>query len=278
MNEQFSITDSVIKAFQDFAQIMADGLPRVVMAIVVFLAGYIIAKIVAMVLLKSLKAVNFDSVAIKLKLEEPLRVTGFKKGLSHLLSQVVFWLIMLVVIVTTSTNLGIDIITDQVNRIIDFIPSLVSAIIILLAGYFVAVKIKEVLLNMTRSLGSGAGRILANIIYYFIMVMVVITAIDQTGIWTDLISNNILLIVGVILLAGAIAYGYAAREIMRNMLSSFYSKRNFYEGQRIKIGDLERTILTIDNTSVILKTSTSKVVIPASELMSNKVEILENEE
>ena len=107
--------------------------------------------------------------------------------------------------------------------------------------------------------------------------MVVITAIDQTGIRTDLISNNILLIVGVILIAGAVAYGYAAREIMRNMLSSFYSKKNFYPGQEIKIGDLQGTILAIDNTSVILKTATSKVIIPSSELMSNKVEILDEE-
>jgi hypothetical protein len=277
MNEEFSIVESIIKAFQDFAQIMADGLPRVVMAIVVFLAGYIIAKIVAMILLKTLKTVNFDSVAVKLKLDEPLKVTGFRKGLSHLASKVVFWLIMIVVIQSTTNNLGIEVVEEQIQKILDFIPSLISAIIILLAGYFIATKIKEVLVNMTRSLGSSAGRVLANIVYYFIMVMVVITAIDQTGIRTDLISNNILLIVGVILIAGAVAYGYAAREIMRNMLSSFYSKKNFYPGQEIKLGDLQGTILAIDNTSVILKTATSKVIIPSSELMSNKVEILDEE-
>jgi hypothetical protein len=60
-------------------------------------------------------------------------------------------------------------------------------------------------------------------------------------------------------------------------LSSFYSKKNFYPGQEIKLGDLQGTILAIDNTSVILKTATSKVIIPSSELMSNKVEILDEE-
>ncbi len=67
------------------------------------------------------------------------------------------------------------------------------------------------------------------------------------------------------------------REIMRNMLSSFYSKKNFFEGQRIKLGDIEGEIISIDNTSVTFKTATSKVVMPASALVENSVEILEDQ-
>ena len=82
-------------------------------------------------------------------------------------------------------------------------------------------------MNLTKSLGGNAGAVLGNILYYFIMLMVVITAMDQMGIQTDLISKNILIIVAAVLVAGGLAYSYAASEIMRNMLSSFYSKKNF---------------------------------------------------
>ncbi len=273
--QEFSFQDNLLEAFQTFGEKIADAIPRIIMVIVLLVAGYLVAKIIATFLEKGLKAIKFDDLAIKMKLDEPMKVVGIKGGLSTFLSKVVFWLIMLVIIVSASENLGIAIIADQINKIIEFIPKLISAVLILLTGYFVAVKIKEVINNMTESLGGSAGRVIASVVYYFIMIMVVITAIDQTGIKTSLISNNILLVVGVILIGGAVAYGYAAREIMRNMLSSFYSKKNFYEGQRIKIGDLEGTILTIDNTSVTLQTATNKVVMPATELVSNNVEILE---
>lgn len=273
--QEFSFQDNLLEAFQTFGEKIADAIPRIIMVIVLLVAGYLVAKIIATFLEKGLKAIKFDDLAVKMKLDEPMKVVGIKGGLSTFLSKVVFWLIMLVIIVSASENLGIAIIADQINKIIEFIPKLISAVLILLTGYFVAVKIKEVINNMTESLGGSAGRVIASVVYYFIMIMVVITAIDQTGIKTSLISNNILLVVGVILIGGAVAYGYAAREIMRNMLSSFYSKKNFYEGQRIKIGDLEGTILTIDNTSVTLQTATNKVVMPATELVSNNVEILE---
>jgi len=183
---------------------------------------------------------------------------------------------MLAVTVSTTGVLGIDVLTKLMEDIIDFMPNVFIAVIILLIGYVIATKIKEVLVNLTKSLGGNAGNVLGNILYYFIMVIVVITAFEQLGVNTDLISKNILIIVAVILIAGAVAYGYAAREIMRNMLSSFYSKKNFYEGQRIKIGEIEGVILEIDNTSVVLQTDDTKTVIPSSELMSNQVEILED--
>ena len=131
-------------------------------------------------------------------------------------SGIVFWLIILTVIVSTTHRLGIDVLTTQVQEVIDFIPDLLTASNIIIIGYLIAPKIKEVL----TSLGSNAGRVLANVLYYFIMIMIMITAIDQLGIDTDLISKNILIIVGVILLAGGVAYRYAAREIIRNMLYS----------------------------------------------------------
>ena len=269
-----NIGDKIQSALEDFLTIMIDGIPVLIVGIVLFILGYLIAKVVSIVLEKTFKKLKVDDLAIKLKLDEPMRVIGVKNGLSSLIATVVFWLIMLVVIVSTTRNLGIQSLTEQVERIIDFIPNMVSAVLILLFGYFIAAKIKDVMINMTRSLGSNAGSVLGNILYYFIMIMVVITAVDQLGVKTDLISKNILIIVAVILIAGAIAYGHAARGIMKNMLSSFYSRKNFYEGQKIRIGELSGTILEIDKISVTIKTDDSKVIIPSSQLLENKVEVL----
>jgi hypothetical protein len=256
---------------------MISIIPVFTYAIVLFLVGYLLAKLLSTILFKTLKKVKFDDLSAKLKLEEPLRIIGANKGLSMLVANIVFWLIMMAVTVSTTRNLGIDVLSKLVQDIIAFIPKIFISVLILLAGYLIATKIKEVLINVTTSLGGSAGSLLGSIMYYFIMVIVVITSIEQLGVNTDLISNNILIVVAVILFAGAVAYGYAAREIMRNMLSSFYSKKNFYSGQRIRIGDLEGEILKIDNTSVVIQTVKNKMIIPSSELMVNHVEVLDSQ-
>lgn len=272
---KINLIQDIRSALEDFVGIMISSIPVLIQAVVLFLIGYLLAKLISGVLGKTLKKIKFDDLAEKLKLDEPLRIIGANNGLSSLVASLVFYLIMLAVTVSTARNLGIEVLTTLVQDIIDFMPKVFISIMILLAGYIIATKIKEVLINVTKSLGGSAGSVLGNIMYYFIMVIVVITAIEQLGVNTDLISKNILIVVAVILFAGAVAYGYAAREIMRNMLSSFYSKKNFYKGQRIRIGELEGEILEIDNTSVILQTSENKVVIPSSELLANRVEILE---
>jgi hypothetical protein len=273
---KINLLQDIIKAFKDFYEIMIAGIPILIQAVILFVIGYIVAKVVSAIIGKSLKAMNFDDLAVKLKLDEILRIIGASKGLSALVSSIVFWLIMMAVIFSTTNNLGIEVLVKLMEDIRKFIPKVFVAVLIFLMGYVIATKIKEVLVNLTRSLGGNAGSVLGSILYYFIMVIVVITAIEQLGVNTDLISKNIMIIVAVVLIAGAVAYGYAAREIMRNMLSSFYSKKNFYEGQKIKIGDLEGTILEIDNTSLVLQTGEKKVVMPSSELMSNRIEILED--
>lgn len=274
-NDNFSIIDSIVRSFQDFATTIAGALPRLIVVIVIFAVGYLAAKLVSKLIAKGLKAAKFDQLSEKIKLDEPLTKLGVKKGLSHLIGQIVFWIIMLLITVSASDKIGIEIISEQIRKIIEFIPKAISATLILLAGYFLATKIKEVITNVTASVGKTAGSILGSIMYWFIMIMVIITALDQTGIDTELISNNIILIVGIILLAGSIAYAYAAKDIMSNMLSSFFGKKNFKVGQNIKVKDIEGVIEKIDNTSVTINTGKSRIVIPARELVNNPVEIFD---
>lgn len=275
MNNNFSIYDSIIESFQDFIKIMADAIPRIIIVVVIFFAGYLVAKIVSRLVSRALKALNIDRFAEKMQLDEPLRIIGAKDGLSPFLGKIVFWLIMLVVIVSSSDKIGVPIISEQIRKIIDFIPKLISATLILLAGYFIATKLKNIITNVSMSLGKSAGNVLGSVVYWFLMTIIIVTALDQTGIDTNLISNNMILIVGVLLFAGAAAYAYAARDIMSNMLSSFFGKKNFRIGQTIKINNIEGTIVDIDNTTITIKTINSKLVIPAKDFVNSYVEILD---
>lgn len=276
-NDNFSIIDSIVRSFPYFHTTISGLLPLWIVVIVIFAIGWLAAKILRSLIAKRLKEAKFDHLSEKIKLDEPLSKLGVKKGLSHLIGQIVFWIIMMLITVSASDKIGIEIISEQIRKIIDFIPKAISATLILLAGYFLATKIKEVITNVTASVGKTAGSILGSIIYWFIMIMVIITALDQTGIDTELISNNIILIVGIMLLAGSIAYAYAAKDIMSNMLSSFFGKKNFKVGQNIKVKDIEGVIETIDNTSVTVNTGKSRIVIPAREMVNNPVEIFDHD-
>lgn len=122
----------------------------------------------------------------------------------------------------------------------------------------------------------GLSYLIGQIVFWFILNMLVITTLGQTGIDTEMISNNIILIVGIILLAGYIAYAYAAKYILSNMFLLFFEKNNFKVGQNMKVKDIVGVIGIIDNSSVTFNIRKSRIMIPAKEQVNNPVEIFNN--
>ena len=97
----------------------------------------------------------------------------------------------------------------------------------------------------------------------------------QAGINTDLINNNLTMILGGGVLAFALGYGFAAKDMMANFLASFYTKEKFVIGDFITIEDVSGSIIDMDNSSLTLQADSKKVVIPLSKMSAEKVVIHE---
>ncbi|HEY0110477.1 MAG TPA: hypothetical protein VGB67_12645, partial [Fibrella sp.] len=82
------------------------------------------------------------------------------------------------------------------------------------------------------------------------------------------------LLIGAIFLAFAVGYGLASRDVMANILSSFYSKNKFKEGQTIRIEGIVGQIVQVDSTSLTLQTGESTTSIPLQLLQTKTVEFL----
>jgi len=135
--------------------------------------------------------------------------------------------------------------------------------------------IKKMILSATASIGLTGGKVIANIVYYIILIFISITALNQTGIDTSIITSNLTLIFGSMLLAFAISYGFASRDILTNVLSSFYGKDRFKVGMRIKIKDVEGVIVKIDSLAITLKTEKNTKIIPVKNLVTEEIEIMD---
>ena len=100
---------------------------------------------------------------------------------------------------------------------------------------------------------------------------IIITSLNQAGINTDIITSNIYIILGGVFLAFAIAYGFAARNVLSSILTSFYTRGNFEVGQVISIDNFKGQIVKMTNVSLTLFTGKEYVVFPLSRLINDKV-------
>ena len=119
----------------------------------------------------------------------------------------------------------------------------------------------------------NGSKLVSSIVFYIIMIFVTITAVNQAGIDTSIITNNFTLILGAFLLAFALAFGLGSKTIVADLLKTFYARKNYAVGDRIKMNTIEGTIESIDSIFVTLKTENGKLVIPIKEITENRIEV-----
>lgn len=273
MQDIFTMQGVIFSSLQTFGQTFMQALPGILGAIFLILAGWLIARFVSYLFRKLLTVVKFDAIASRINATEMLEKANIALTPSFIVSKFVYWIILLLFFVTATDTLGWTIVSEQISKLIGFLPTLLSGIVLFILGAYIATFFRDLIAAATASLGVGGGKMISGFVFYFLMVIVTITALDQIGIDTTIITSNIVLILGAVLLSASISYGFASKDILSNMLASFFSQKTFKVGQHIRIDGIEGEIINIDSIVITLQTHTDKVVIPTRELITQRVHI-----
>lgn len=250
-------------------------LPNIVGAILVFLIGWLVAKTIARVIKKVLSKVGIDKLAERLNEIEIVYKSNVKIVPSILLSKIVYYMLMLIVIMAATDVLKMEAVSKLVNDIINYIPSLLTAMMVLAIGILVADTVKNAVQTACTSLAIPAGKVISSVVFYFLFINVLMMALSQAQLETGFIESNISIILAGVVGAFAIGYGFASRNIVASLLTSFYNKERVKTGDIIRIAGTEGRVTAIDSTSLTLQTHTGgEVVVPLHKLSSEMFEIV----
>jgi len=275
MEELSHTSEVLLESFKSFGQQFSAALPSVIGAVLILLIGWIVAKIVSGVIGRILKVVKFEKLADKVGVNGMLEKSNIKMDAGGLICKFIYWIMMLLVIITASDALGWNAVSREISKLIGYMPQLLAAIVFFIIGVYIATFVKDLILGATRSLGISAGKVIGSFVFYMLIILVTLTALDQAGVKTDIITSNLLIILGSIMLAAGISYGFASRDVLSNILGSYFSRRTYSVGQTIDIDGNRGKILTISNVAVTLQLSDNEqLVIPSAQLINKQVKII----
>lgn len=261
---------------QFFSDSLAKAVPvllTILGAIFILIIGWLIARLISSAIVRLLTAVNFDKLAEKVNVNDFLEKANVRLTPSAIIGKLVRWVIILIAFVAACDHVGLEAVSVKINELINYLPTLFSAIIIFLIGIYIATFIRDLIRGATASLGMSAGKVVSNLVFYFLFVMVALTALEQAGMDTTVITSNMLIIMGSILAAAAISYGFASRHVLSNILAGYAGRNTFKKGQTIEIEGFKGKIIDITSTSVILDSGSEKIVIPNHDLITGRVKI-----
>ena len=254
------------------------AIPGILAAMVILLFGWIFARLVSSGFKQILRLMKVDVLAEKVRANELLEKANINKSPSELIAKFLYWILMLLVVITAADTVGWTAVTQEIAKLIDWLPSLLAAIVFFIVGMYLASFVRDIIQGATASLGIGTGKLVSLAVFYLLAIVVTITSLDQAGLDTSVLQSNLLLILGSILLAGAISYGWASKNILANLLATTFGRRTIKVGHKITFDGKTGQVIEINNINIVLRQAdNSKLVIPSSTLINHPYIIHESE-
>jgi len=209
MQEGESLGLQIIKSlYADVAVVT----PKIAKALIVFIIGYIIAKLIARAIKFILKKSGIDKLKDKLEEIEFVSKANVQILPSNVLSKIVYYVIMLGVILLSADILDIQEITQLIGDMIRLIPTLLVAVIILIIGLLIGESIRKIVLTTCQSLGIPAAKIIASFVFLFVVINALMIALKKATIPTQFLTDNLTIIFAGII--GAFALGSDTKRVI----------------------------------------------------------------
>ena len=276
MNEITSYSELFFDSLQSLARTFMTALPRVFAALIVLLIGWLIARLLSRVVERLLVAIKFNKLSDEVGANDFLSRANVTMTPASLIGKFIYWIIILVVIITAADTVGWTAVSTEISKLLSYLPQLLAAIVFFIIGFYIVTFIRDLVAGATRSLGISAGRIISAVVYYLLLFIVTLTALNQAGVDTTIITSNMLVIVGSVMLAAAISYGFASRDVLANILAGFFNRRNLEIGQTIEVDGQRGRVVAITSLAVTIQVSDNeKLIIPSQTLINQSVRVIE---
>jgi hypothetical protein len=207
-------------------------LPRVLVAIVVLIAGWLLAMLAKLAVAKGLRAVNFNVLTARAGMDGFLRDGGVRADTTDLFALLCYWLVILAALVIAFNSLGLAYVTDLLGKVILFVPKVMVALLILAFGAYFARFIGNAVIAYCRNVHAQDAELLGRIAQYAIITFVVLIALDQMNVGGDIVRQTFLILLAGVVLALALAFGLAGREWAAELLERWWPRKKMKDAEK----------------------------------------------
>jgi small-conductance mechanosensitive channel len=251
---------------------LGDFLPQLGGALALLVIGLLAARLIGALVRRALTRARLDELAGRWHVDDTLERAGLRTSLAGLCGRVVRIVLSVVVVFAALTLLGLEPLSQSLNEAVLFLPRLIVALVLVLAGILLSGLVRERVDRFTYQMDFPVP--LGQLAQIATLAIFAIMAAVQIG-----VSAGVLIIVIAIILAGvaatfAIAFGLGGREVARALNAGRFVRGAYDVGQTIEVGDLRGRIVAIEPDATVLGTDGGRRIrVPNHMLLESVVTI-----
>lgn len=194
--------------------------PKLIVAIVFFIIGWVLGSLIAKAFEQVFSALKVDKLFESIKADEFFKKAGMTLNTGYFIGQLIKWFIIIVFLLPSLNLVGLTTISDFLSQdVLSFLPRVIVAIFILIIASVVAEALSKTVAASAKAMGITSANMLGTIVKYSIWIFAFIIALGQLGVATAYMQILFTGIIGMIAIAGALAFGLGGKDAASRFLS-----------------------------------------------------------
>ncbi|MGQ2965707.1 mechanosensitive ion channel family protein [Methylophilus sp.] len=204
--------DIFLSSLNQFWVELVNFVPKLLAVVVILFFGWLVAKMVRIGVKRLLEITQFDAFAKRSGLESFMRSANFNVTLSGIISQVIYWLVILLFVITCANSLGMTEVAMLLRELASYLPHIIVAILVVIFGTLFARFINRLVFAWLHSIKFEQALIISTSAEYCIQILAIFIGLEQLGIGMQLIHALFIIVFGAVFLALAIAFGLGGKD------------------------------------------------------------------
>jgi hypothetical protein len=199
--------------------------PNLLAMLVLLVAGAVVAGAVRFALAFLLPLLGVDRFVERSGIGDVARRAGLTRRPSRTIALAVAWVVLGMFVLLAVAALNIQVAVGLVSQAFAWLPHLLVAIALLLAGGLVAGFARRSVLIAAVNAGLPSARLLASGAHAALIVLFAAMALEQVGLGQRVVLTAFAISFGGVVLALALAFGLAGKDVARESLERLLRRR-----------------------------------------------------
>jgi len=212
-------SEVLAQSFQDLWSGVISFVPNLVVALIIFIAGWVVGSLLGRVVSQIIKSLKVDNALKSAGSEELLNKAGFRLDSGKFLGGLVKWFIIIVFLVASFDVLGLDKVNSFLQQVVLlYLPQVIVAVLILLVAALIADAMQSIVKGSAKAAEIKSANFLGNVTKWSIWVFAILMALYQLGVAAAFVQTLFTGFVVALALASGLAFGLGGKESAAKIL------------------------------------------------------------
>jgi len=199
-------------------------LPKIIAALLILAIGAAVARFIKGLTVKILETLKVSSMLANTPVEHFLRNAEITEKIEGIIGSIVYWLVMLVVIQSSVSVLGLASLSEILAGVLGFVPQVLSATVVLVFGVLMAGVVESLVKGSIKSIDGKSARLLGKVASYLVVTVTLLAAVSELGIASEFIVILFVGLVSTVSLGLGLAIGLGGKDVVSTILNRWYQQ------------------------------------------------------